>query len=227
MKSIFLGNYAKFAYLSFTLIIFSTVIYVFKTKEYTWTNIIWNDFLAVIPLFAALFTQHFYERKKNLPAVLSGCMWLLFFPNSPYMLTDLKYIASLNDMVFLEYQSTGVNVNGWLFIMNLAVTVSLGVLFGMMSMLIVHRIINERFGRALGAVFCTVSIILSSFAIYIGRYARVNSWDIVRPKFLIETSIQSLTHFSLYFILIFSLTTAMLYFIFYAAYKLIIQRKGS
>ena len=106
---------------------------------------------------------------------------------------------------------------------NLTVTVILGLLFGMMSMRIIHKIINKRFGKATGVAFCTITILLSSFAIYIGRYARVNSWDIVRPIFLIEKSLNSLSEFSPIFIAVFCIATAMLYVLYYAFDKFVIK----
>ena len=53
MKSVFAGNKAKFAYFSFIFIIISTAMYTFYAKEPHGWYIVWNDILAVIPLFAA------------------------------------------------------------------------------------------------------------------------------------------------------------------------------
>lgn len=114
-------------------------------------------------------------------------------------------------------------MTAWLIVLNLTVTVILGLLFGMMSMRIIHKIINKRFGKATGVAFCTITILLSSFAIYIGRYARVNSWDIVRPWFLIEKSLNSITAFTPVFILLFSIALAMIYVLYCAFDKFIIK----
>lgn len=225
MKSVFLSKQAKFVYFSFIFIIITTALYTYFAKEPGWWYIVWNDILAVIPLFMAMLCEYFYNNKKNVPAVLSGVIWLLFFPNSPYMITDLKYTSYFTSDTYLEYEQVGANICAWLIVLNLTITVILGLLYGMMSLKIIHKIVNQRFGKALGIIFCTVSIILSSFAIYIGRFARVNSWDIVRPLFLVEKSLDSLSVFSPYFILIFSVATAMLYLLYYAFDKLIINNK--
>lgn len=223
MKSIFYGKSAKFAYFSFIFIIITTAMYTFWTKEFSWWYIVINDILAVIPLFMAMLCEHFHSKKKTLPAVLFGFLWLLFFPNSPYMITDYKYIASYSDKLFFDFQHNNLNISAWLLILNLTVCVALGILYGMMSLRIVHRLINQRFGKGLGIAFCTVSIILSSFAIYIGRYARVNSWDIVRPLFLIEKSLNSFSPFTPTFILLFTIVTGMLYAIYYAFDRWVIR----
>ena len=223
MKSVFAGNKAKFAYFSFIFIIISTAMYTFYAKEPHWWYIVWNDILAVIPLFAAMLCEHYFSKKKAVPAVIFGFLWLLFFPNSPYMMTDLKYTSYFKESAYLEYEKIGTNVTAWLIVLNLTVTVILGLLFGMMSMRIIHKIINKRFGKATGVAFCTITILLSSFAIYIGRYARVNSWDIVRPIFLIEKSLNSLSEFSPIFIALFCIATAMLYVLYYAFDKFVIK----
>ena len=143
MKSVFAGNKAKFAYFSFIFIIISTAMYTFYAKEPHWWYIVWNDILAVIPLFAAMLCEHYYSKKKTVPAVIFGFLWLLFFPNSPYMMTDLKYTSYFKESAYLEYEKIGTNVTAWLMVLNLTVTVILGLLFGMMSMRIIHKIINK------------------------------------------------------------------------------------
>ncbi len=223
MKSVFVGNKAKFAYFSFIFIIISTAMYTFYAKEPHWWYIVWNDILAVIPLFMAMLCEHFYNKKKAILSLLFGIVWLLFFPNSPYMMTDLKYTSYFKESAYLEYEKIGTNVTAWLMVLNLTVTVILGLLFGMMSMRIIHKIINKRFGKVTGVAFCTITILLSSFAIYIGRYARVNSWDIVRPWFLIEKSLNSITAFTPVFILLFSIAIAMIYVLYCAFDKFIIK----
>ena len=223
MKSVFWGKNAKFVYFSFIFIIITTALYTYYAREPGWWYIVWNDILAAIPLFSAMLCEHFYEKKKNVKSIVSGLLWMLFFPNSPYMMTDLKYTSYFPESTYLEFEQNGANTSAWLIVLNLTITVISGLLFGMMSMRIVHKIIDKRFGRFFGIIFCSISILLSSFAIYIGRFARVNSWDIVRPWFLIEKSLDSLSQFTPYFILIFSIATAMLYALYYAFDRLIIN----
>ncbi len=78
--------------------------YTFYAKEPHWWYIVWNDILAVIPLFAAMLCEHYYSKKKAVPAVIFGFLWLLFFPNSPYMMTDLKYTSYFKESAYLEYE---------------------------------------------------------------------------------------------------------------------------
>ena len=167
--------------------------------------------------------EHYYSKKKTVPAVIFGFLWLLFFPNTPYMMTDLKYTSYFKESAYLEYEKIGTNVTAWLMVLNLTVTVILCLLFGLMSWRFIHKIIYKRFGKATGVAFCTITILLSSFAIYIGRYARVNSWDIVRPWFLIEKSLNSITAFTPVFILLFSIALAMIYVLYCADAKFIIK----
>ena len=81
----------------------------------------------------------------------------------------------------------------------------------MMSLNIMHEIVKKRFGKAIGIFAVGVTILLSSFAIYIGRFPRLNSWDVLRPAFLLEKIAGSVTEFMPTFILIFSFAITFFY----------------
>ena len=53
--------------------------------------ILWNLFLAWIPCLLAVVV--YYGLRRGAPVALltaGGLVWLLFFPNAPYLITDLK-----------------------------------------------------------------------------------------------------------------------------------------
>jgi uncharacterized membrane protein len=52
--------------------------------------LVWNLALAWIPLGAALLAERWAERRLRL--VVAGAIWLIFFPNSPYLVTDLIHL---------------------------------------------------------------------------------------------------------------------------------------
>jgi len=58
------------------------------------------------------------------------------------------------------------------------------------SLYLMQDLVIRRFGRIAGWIFVFVASGLSSFGIYIGRFVRLNSWDILqRPT---ETAIEIL-----------------------------------
>ena len=89
MSEIFKNRYVKFICLSFVPVIASTLLYVISTYAYGWLMIIWNNFLAVLPLIFALLARKAYEAHKKPAFIILSALWLLFFPNAPYMITDI------------------------------------------------------------------------------------------------------------------------------------------
>jgi uncharacterized membrane protein len=55
-----------------------------------------------------------------------------------------------------------------------------GMLLGVISLYLMQDIIIRRFGRLTGWIFVFVISGMSSFGIYIGRFVRLNSWDILQ-----------------------------------------------
>ena len=58
----------------------------------------WNLFLAWIPLLCSIIAFRFYERKFFSYVIFPplAFLWLLFFPNSPYLVTDLIHLRSIH-----------------------------------------------------------------------------------------------------------------------------------
>ena len=225
MSEIFKNRYVKFICLSFVPVIASTLLYVISTYAYGWLMIIWNNFLAVLPLIFALFARKAYESHKKPAFIILSALWLLFFPNAPYMITDIKYSSLFAEEVYLEYASNGSNVYAWFLVKNLALCVFIGLLHGMMSLHIMHEIVKKRFGNGVGVAAVAVTVVLSSFAIYIGRFPRLNSWDVLRPVFLLEKIAGSVTEFMPVFILIFSFAIAFFYVLYYYFVKYFLKQK--
>lgn len=128
----------------------------------------WNLFLAWVPLGLALWLERV---QRPLPAALLGLAWLAFFPNAPYLLTDFVHLRH-RPPVPLWYDIA--------FFASLAMA---GLFVGLASLEIVHRQLRARL-RASSAWSALVIIsALSGYAIYLGRFLRWNSWDLVtRPR---------------------------------------------
>ena len=60
------------------------------SHQFAYFNLVWNLFLAWLPLGFAFVTDRF--RESRLCFLAFGFLWLLFLPNSPYLVTDLVHL---------------------------------------------------------------------------------------------------------------------------------------
>jgi uncharacterized membrane protein len=138
---------------------------------------IWNLFLACIPLFASRLLQ--IAHAKRIPDVVQiglVAVWLAFLPNAPYVITDL---------IHLEPGPTRLY---WFDLAMLLSCGAAGILLGYSSLFDVHRIVDERFGRRMGWGVASATLLLSGFGIYLGRVLRWNSWDVLtNPRRLFDS----------------------------------------
>ena len=131
--------------------------------------LIYNLFLAWIPLFFTLILKRTLNKHSWLGwrAILITFFWLLFLPNSFYIFTDLIHLQSFSSVDALFDIVTIL-----LFAIN-------GAIIGMISLYWVHKELIKRLGNTWSGIIITLIIIACSFAIYLGRYLRWNSWDIL------------------------------------------------
>ncbi len=138
--------------------------------------LVWNLFLAGIPLIASTSLRYVNSREAGtiLQLTLFG-LWLLFLPNAPYILTDLLHLTRASE------------APAWYDLALLLSCSGTGLLLGYLSLIDVHVIIAKRFGTIAGWLTAISSLILSGFAIYLGRFLKWNSWDVlVQPAIFID-----------------------------------------
>ena len=139
-----------------------------------YTGLVWNLFLAWIPFVLSYFAYAFSWKKPLLYFVLPVMvfLWLIFFPNAPYILTDLQHLAKESYNTPLWYDVIVMVWFSWT-----------GLLLGLVSLYLMHDIVQRTFGRWVGWAFVLFVSGLSSFGVYLGRFVRFNSWDILNdPK---------------------------------------------
>ncbi len=174
--------------------------------------LIWNLFLAWLPLVFAIWASHEQRNPEKRPLRLLGLTgaWLLFFPNSPYILTDLIHLTT---RFYLHF---------WVDLMLILLCAFTGLVLGFLSLYIMQSVVTRRFGRAAGWVFVAVAAAMSSFGVYVGRFLRFNSWDvIVRPGRVYRTldawlDGPMLNHSSAAFMLLFAAFFFIAYLMLYA-----------
>lgn len=139
------------------------------TSEHT--GIAWNLLLAWIPFVLALIV---YARARShvfTPTLAAGgVLWLLFLPNAPYIVTDLKYVGHGGGVLVL-YDVLLLSAAAWT-----------GLLLGLTSLFMMHAVARRLVGAVNAWALVVGALTLSSFGIYLGRIQRWNSWDVfVRP----------------------------------------------
>ena len=129
----------------------------------------WNLFLAWIPLFLALTVRFLSCRvsDRRWPLVLAAAAWMLFFPNAPYILTDLVHLP---EKAYRHYWAD------MMLIFHFALT---GLMLGFLSLHVMHTVVTRRFGWWKGWSFVLGATALSGLGIYLGRFLRLNSWDVL------------------------------------------------
>jgi uncharacterized membrane protein len=138
------------------------------------TNLVWNLFLAWIPLGIALVLYDRHAHRSRVPTLLSlGCLWLLFFPNAPYIVTDLRYLQWSTGRAF------------WFDGLLIGTAATTGLLLGFVSLYLLQNVVRRGLGSRLAWTFALSALGLSSLGVYLGRVLRWNSWDVfTRPASL-------------------------------------------
>ena len=154
--------------------LFSVTLYRFRGAWYHergYAFLVWNLFLAWIPLGAAYsaYMMSFSRRALSLLVVATAFLWLIFFPNAPYILTDLVHLGQPSEVVPIWFDVILVVWFAWT-----------GVFLGVLSLYLMHEVVHREYGRLAGWVFVFVVSFLSGLGIYMGRVLRWNSWDIIQ-----------------------------------------------
>ena len=123
----------------------------------------------------------------------SGLLWLFFYPNTFYMLTDIVHMNFTDSVLW--------NKTSLILYMLYVSSILFGVLCGIESVknIVLTFKLKNYYLRLL---FIGVLSFISSFAIHIGRYARLNSWDIfTRPKTVISEILDVVSWDAVHFVL--------------------------
>ncbi|PRB01034.1 hypothetical protein CQ046_16595 [Chryseobacterium sp. MYb7] len=142
--------------------------YISDTKVFLFLN--WNLFLAWIPLLLSSFILAF-NIKSKISLIFIMIVWILFFPNSPYILTNLFHLKARNDIpiwydliVILSYAWTGL-------------------ICGFISLKDIENRLSDYGNRNVINSVIVLFLFMSSFGVYLGRFLRWNSWDVLNNPF--------------------------------------------
>lgn len=159
--------------------------------------LIWNLFLAWIPFVVSLFMRYVYRFYKQslfrtLLMIGLGIIWLFFYPNAPYMITDFMHLNRIK--FYFAGQGYNMDFIVWYDLVMISLFILTGFLLGFVSLYIIQRLVVDRFNKAIGWGVVVCTMFLSSFGIYLGRFIRWNSWDIISNPFALLDSISESFH---------------------------------
>jgi uncharacterized membrane protein len=140
--------------------------------RYLWMN--WNLFLALVPLLFAWVFVHF---QNTFSKIISFLAWLFFLPNSLYLITDFIHLGS----------NTAISELLWYDGLMIFIYSVIGMLVSFFSLdKIVSHLSLRRLTRY--SLIFLISLLVS-FGIYLGRYIRWNTWDIIAQPFALFANI--------------------------------------
>jgi len=143
-------------------------------KSFFFLFLIWNVFLAIIPYTITMYLN----TKPNLSKfklVFWLLVWLAFLPNAPYIVTDLIHIRIGNDSLL------------WLDVLVVLSFALSGLLLFYVSIIDMQQLVKSKFKKISVETLTTLILILCGFGVYLGRFLRYNSWEIIsQPQVLIS-----------------------------------------
>lgn len=128
--------------------------------------LVWNIFLAWIPFMLSRYFMT-YRWKENWKQVFLFFSWLVFFPNALYIVTDLIHLKDRG----------GAPV--WYDAILLFTCSLLGLLMAYASLYRAEKYVAQRLGDRYLPLCMPAIIGLASFGVYLGRFDRWNSWDVL------------------------------------------------
>lgn len=129
----------------------------------------WNLFLAWIPLLLAVAAVGVWRSGGRISAALLFVLWLLFFPNAPYVVTDFVHLHHIGGMP------------RWFDALMLGSFAAASLAVGFVSLYLIQDQIRSKAGTLWSWVAVLTVIALSGIGIYLGRVFQINSWDVLQP----------------------------------------------
>lgn len=149
-----LGLFAGRVYLSHTL---------------TYVFLVWNLILAWIPYLSSLWASYVHRRypRRWLYLLAPSALWLIFLPNAPYIVTDFLHLHA-RAPVPLWYDIGMLSAFAWT-----------GLFLAVFSLRAMQTLVRAYLGAIASWLFVVGSLGVAGLGIYLGRFLRWNSWDLV------------------------------------------------
>lgn len=158
---------------------------VYLSGRLTYIFLVWNLFLAWIPYLFSLWAVSLYRSHPGRwwYLLIPGALWLLFFPNAPYILTDFFHLK------------TRLPIPVWYDVGMLSVFAWSGLFLAIFSLRSMQVVVKALLGSLASWLFVLGSLGLGGLGVYIGRFLRWNSWDLLlRPHHVLSDVVVQLAN---------------------------------
>ena len=148
----------------------------YRSQTLIYSFLLWNLILAWIPYLSSLWAERLHGRHPGRwwYLVVPGALWLAFFPNAPYIVTDFWHLR----------ERAGIPI--WYDIGLLSAFALTGLFLAVFSLRIMQKLVRKYLGRIISWLFVAVALCLGGLGIYLGRFLRWNSWDLLlNPKLVL------------------------------------------
>lgn len=154
------------------------------TGSSTFLFLNWNLLLAIVPwAISTLFMLRPKLKENKVLVLVSIIVWLLFFPNAPYILTDLFHIRHRTSMPM------------WFDLILILSFAWTGLLYGLFSLWHIEKVLQRYFKLKILSWISSFLFFVVGFGIYLGRVLRWNSWDVLsQPKILFSDIVVRFVH---------------------------------
>jgi uncharacterized membrane protein len=159
--------------IAFTIVLLAMRFFI--SGELTYVFYVWNLFLAAIPIFISSGLYKYDRLRFKVYLLLAS--WLLFFPNAPYIITDIFHFRPRPPLPL------------WFDLLLVISAAWNGLIIGAVSLLQVEDFLQRHLPIRTVNCIIVLCLALCAFGIYMGRFLRYNSWDVVTNPYDVASSI--------------------------------------
>ncbi|MFH5835756.1 DUF1361 domain-containing protein [Proteiniclasticum sp. C24MP] len=204
-----MGLYKNIAYFILTYGVLSMVLFLYS-GSFLFIMMVWNVILASLPL---VFMKQGMKAERTWKRGVLFLLWFFFFPNAIYMITDFIHLTN-DQMIWsipvepysgLDGTRYSMEIMQWAKLLLIALGAFYALGIGMESLYRFHDYLRRRKGNMISFAAVALISLASSFGVFVGRFLRFNSWDIMRPVRLVKGILDSVTGFAFWFTMIYGL----------------------
>jgi len=142
---------------------------IYRSRSDAYIGLAWNLGLAWVPFLCSLWAARLHQGQPRRwwRLLAPGALWLAFFPNAPYIVTDFWH---LQERPWIPL---------WYDIGLLSAFALSGLFLGVFSLRTMQGLVGHHLGRLAGWLFAAAAMGLGGLGVYLGRFLRWNSWDLL------------------------------------------------